>query len=625
MKRLKANLKFGVSKENKTTTSLKKQLVVLIFVSILLPIMIVVFVLFYQTGLRMREQTINTVGEGVTKTMANIDEMLVPIYNMSSKIGLEPVVERYMRTSYGEEDRMEKLTALNRMNRLFESYNQVGPSASIAVICSRTGQIFNFVQPSNDGEEIRSRLQEMGVTDSSRLSSFCWYPPQEDFISVHKEQGAQTSRDRILIGSRRVIKPLTGEYLGTHIFTIPEKDLYEKYRVISMESKGEFYVVDGTGNILSSSNEEQLVNRVLEPNLMQEIQNHEEDCTFEMNRDGVGYIVSVSYSRINDWKTVAVIPVREVTREMDSLFLKIFLALFLCTLLCVLLLNIITDQFLKPVTVINHAMEKVYNGDRNAYVYINSRNEIGNMANYYNAMLCRINQYIKEEYEIEKKKKELEMEVLMGQVNPHFLYNTLETLVWKANERGSPDIGRIAASLGRMYRLSIGTGKLIVEIPKEIEHLMAYINIQKARYKERFWFDLRVNNEEIARYKTLKLILQPTVENAIMYAMDGIEHPLGIRLRIVIREKEIQFVVVDNGSGMDREHLEAVRVHIVENDEKRRKNGNCSQIKGTGIGLRSVSERIRLYFNKENAVKIFSKQGKGTKIVITIPKVGQND
>lgn len=625
MKRLKENLEFGVLKENKATASLKKQLVVLILVSVLLPTMIVVFVLFYQTGLRMREQTIDTVGEGVTKTMANIDEMLLPIYNMSSKVGLEPDVERYMRISYGEEKRMEKLIALNRMDRLFESYNQVGPSATIALISSRTGEIFNFVDPSNDGRKVSDRLEEMGVTDSGNLSSFRWYPPQEDFLSDNGQQGTQTSRDRILIGSRRVIKPLTGEYLGTHIFTIPERELYEKYRVISMESKGEFYVVDGAGNILSSSNEKQLVNRVLEPNLMQEIRNHGEDSTFEMNRDGVGYIVSISSSGISDWKTVAVIPVREVTREMDSLFLKIFLALFLCTLLCVLLLNIITDQFLKPVTVINHAMEKVYNGDRNAYVYINSRNEIGNMANYYNAMLCRINQYIEEEYEIEKKKKELEMEVLMGQVNPHFLYNTLETLVWKANERGSPDIGRIAASLGRMYRLSIGSGNLIVEIPKEIEHLMAYINIQKARYKERFSFDLRMNSEEIARYKTLKLILQPTVENAIMYAMEGIEHPLGIRLRVVVREEEIRFIVVDNGSGMDPARLAAVRLHIVEDDEERRKNGNYNQMKGTGIGLRSVSERIRLYFNKENAVKIFSKQGKGTKIVITIPKVGQND
>lgn len=103
------------------------------------------------------------------------------------------------------------------------------------------------------------------------------------------------------------------------------------------------------------------------------------------------------------------------------------------------------------------------------------------MMTYYNTMLVQINRFIEERVEDEKKKKKLELEVLMGQVNPHFLYNTLENIVWKSNEVGSLDIGRLAASLGRLYRLSIGNGEVLVGVKQEVEHLMAYINIQKNR------------------------------------------------------------------------------------------------------------------------------------------------
>lgn len=97
----------------------------------------------------------------------------------------------------------------------------------------------------------------------------------------------------------------------------------------------------------------------------------------------------------------------------------------------------------------------------------------------------------------------------MGQINPHFLYNTLENIVWKSNEVGRPDIGRIAAALGRLYRLSIGNGKTIVPIRQEVEHVMAYVNIQKNRYKERIEFDSTVDYDQLYNYAMIKLTLQP--------------------------------------------------------------------------------------------------------------------
>lgn len=212
----------------------------------------------------------------------------------------------------------------------------------------------------------------------------------------------------------------------------------------------------------------------------------------------------------------------------------------------------------------------------------------------------------------------------MGQINPHFLYNTLENIVWKSNEVGRPDIGRLAASLGRLYRLSIGSGETIVAIQQEVEHVMAYVNIQKTRYKDRIEFDLRVNYREIWGYSTIKLTLQPIVENCFMYAMENIGHMLKIRLEIRVKEESVCFRVIDNGSGMTKQQLEEVRKQIKSGNICTRENEKKKR-KGTGIGLYSVKERISIYTGYQDSVKVRSKQGIGTLVTCTIPKILQKD
>ena len=254
----------------------------------------------------------------------------------------------------------------------------------------------------------------------------------------------------------------------------------------------------------------------------------------------------------------------------------------------------------------------------------NYHGEIKSMMTYYNTMLVQINRFIEERVEDEKKKKKLELEVLMGQVNPHFLYNTLENIVWKSNEVGSPDIGRLAASLGRLYRLSIGNGEVLVGVKQEVEHLMAYINIQKNRYKERMEFELNVNYEEIQGYEMIKLTLQPIVENCFMYGMEGIGRVLKIRVDIRMKEQVLVIRVADNGCGMARPHLLEVRRQIetgaVRSEEESRKKR-----KGAGIGMYSVKERIAIYTGYKDGLKIRSKEGVGTIVTITLPKLASED
>ncbi len=311
-----------------------------------------------------------------------------------------------------------------------------------------------------------------------------------------------------------------------------------------------------------------------------------------------------------------------VTSVVDSLQKWIIWIIILCAVFAIVAVILFYRRFIAPVSLMNNSMQKAYNGDLSAYIHMDKNNELSEMIDYYNYMLESINKNMEQRINMEQYKKRLEMEVLMNQINPHFLYNTLETIVWKSSEAGIPDVGRIAAALGRMYRLSVSGGNLFVSLKNELEHVMAYIKIQESRYDGRFEFDTAMaDRAEISRYYTLKIILQPIVENALNHGLSGIDRILKIRICVNIYDDFIKIRVVDNGIGMSREKLEEVRKKI--------KNGLDGEVgpnvKSTGIGMHNIYDRLRIYFGIENGLKIYSKYNVGTIVEIKIPKITKDE
>ena len=419
---------------------------------------------------------------------------------------------------------------------------------------------------------------------------------------------------------RRIMQPFTGVWMYTQFFCIEEKKLYSLYQDSAEEMHGMVFLLDQNDNLVSSSIEEFVETGNLPEELLDSIHGITQEKP-ELKYKGERYVVEISELEENDWRTVFMIPINMVTAPVDSLFKNILIAMSACILVSVILLTWLTRRFLQPVELLDASMEEVYAGNMEAYVDPERYNgEIQKMMFYYNNMLVQINHFIEERVAAEKKKKELELEVLMGQINPHFLYNTLENIVWKSNEAGYPDIGRVAASLGRLYRLSIGNGDTLVSLRQEVEHVLAYVNIQKNRYKDRVEFQLTADMEQIREYSIIKLTLQPIVENCFMYAMEGIDHPLTIRLDIQIREDLLVIRVGDNGSGLGREQLLQVRSQI-EHGKVRKEGEMRKGRKGTGVGMYSVKERIAIYTGYKDSITIQSRQGSGTIVTIKLPKL----
>ncbi len=602
-------------------TKLRRQLVFSLLICILLPFALVVGILFIRTREEMKAQQLEDLRQK-TQIMGEQLELYVhDIQRISDSFAYDDQIYEVLDEEYSRGS-LKKLMRIYDLKGYFYQMDPMEKYARISAILAKSGQVFNFLQPDLDSQEVFDEMMRLGAKNKFHLAILKWHPLQENtFVSSPK---GSVRQDQVVVGVRRILNGRTGEWMCSQFFVEPEENLYNIYRELAQEMNGDVYVIDSNGNLISSTQEESVRQGVVpEPVQQAAVLAASGQDMVEYKRRN--YLVDSAEIPSADWKLFTMVPVSVVTAPIDRLFSSVMTILGITMAASILMLNWISKRFLRPVEVLDVSMRDVYDGNLEAYVEPETyHGEIKNMMIYYNAMLHQINRFIRDSVEAEKKKKELELEVLMGQINPHFLYNTLENIVWKSNEAGAPDIGRLAASLGRLYRLSIGTGEPVVTISQEVEHVMAYVNIQKNRYKGRVEFELQVDNEAVRGYSMIKLTLQPVVENCFMYAMEGIDHPLHIRLSIQVEDEYIRFYVEDDGKGLTEGQLSEVRRQIEEGrvrteEESRRKK------RGTGIGIYSVKERIAIYTGHKNGVSIESQPGTGTVVTITIPKIKWKD
>lgn len=250
-------------------------------------------------------------------------------------------------------------------------------------------------------------------------------------------------------------------------------------------------------------------------------------------------------------------------------------------------------------------MAEVDEGNLEVELVSTERDEIGDLTRGFNQMLSRIRQLIQEVYESRIRQKQYEMTALRAQINPHFLYNSLSLINWKALEIGSDDISKATLALSRYYRTSLNKGKNTMSIREEIDNVRSYLQIQEMFHDYSFTVKMDVA-EDILDYRTLNLILQPLAENAIAH---GIDRRRGSEPGVITisgrRDGDcVVLSVADNGVGMEQEKAQTILTE-----------------KSSGYGVRNVNSRIQLEYGEAYGLSIESEPGKGTKVTVRIPGV----
>ena len=314
-----------------------------------------------------------------------------------------------------------------------------------------------------------------------------------------------------------------------------------------------------------------------------------------------------------DWKIVGVCYVDEmITEKVSSAVSRLLIVLCLVMGAVFLLGWAFSELFSAPVRQLAddmHRFEK--NAENFVFEPMAGTTEITTLSNSFEHMVVKIQKLMEQVRQEEITLRKTELKALQAQINPHFLYNTLESITWMVEANKNEEAVFMISELAKLLRISLSKGRTVIRIADELQHSTSYMNIQKVRYKDRFETEFLIE-EEIKEYCTIKLIIQPILENAIYYGVGNMDEDDGGKITVKGKKdgNDIYISVIDNGMGMSEEIVENLLLD----------NGKVPK-HGSGVGLINVHTRIQLMYGKEYGLKIYSEPDEGTEVVIHIPAI----
>lgn len=321
------------------------------------------------------------------------------------------------------------------------------------------------------------------------------------------------------------------------------------------------------------------------------------------------FVRTISYT---GWKLISVIPERAMIlgTVSNTLFILLFILL---TLMMVLIVNRFAARHIsKPILALSDSVQN-FEAGKGADIYIGGSPEIRHLGLSIQRSYDEIEHLMQQIVEEQNIRRKSEMDALQSQINPHFLYNTLDSITWMVEGGKNEEASYMISQLARLLRISLSKGRNIISIEDEIRHAKSYMNIQKVRYKDSFAVTFDVP-EELMQYCTVKLVIQPLLENAIYYGVEGMDGEGEIRIFGEMKEQTIRIHVQDNGIGMPEDMVE----NLLTGDEKVHK-------RGSGVGLVNVNCRLQMAFGEEYGLKIISEPDEGTDVMILLPAIPYNE
>ena len=332
---------------------------------------------------------------------------------------------------------------------------------------------------------------------------------------------------------------------------------------------------------------------------------------YHSGRQQITIIKTVSYT---GWKLVSVIPLENYSIGMGKTQYFVVLVLAFALLGILLVNQMVSGNVIRPLLKLDESVRDLENGNLNPDIYIGGPQEVEHLGRTLQTSVHKINQLMDDVLTEQEEKRRSELNALQSQINPHFLYNTLDSVVWMIEGGHNQGAVYMIRQLASLMRISISRGRTIIPIKNEIRHAESYMNIQQVRYKNTFTVSYEIP-EEIKDLCTVKLILQPILENAIYYGVQSMDGDGEILVRGSRDGDDVYLDVIDNGLGMPEEQVERLlKGTSLQEEENAVRHGN-------GVGLYNVHTRIQLRFGQEYGLEIQSEPDEGTMVRIHLPVI----
>ena len=375
---------------------------------------------------------------------------------------------------------------------------------------------------------------------------------------------------------------------------------------VTLGNGGYIYLMDSKGEIIWHPKFELIASgRVKENNL---VAAGYDDGSREEVFNGTSQTVVTKTVGYTGWKLVGVIKGTGISLNMLKTRLFIVFVILLIIFIVIIINSYISFRVTNPIRELEKSVKALEEGNLDADIYMGGSYEVQHLGKSVQDMKFRIKGLMQDIVNEHEEKRKSEFDSLQAQINPHFLYNTLDIIVWQIeNEKQSEAVHTVTA-LARFFRLSLGKGKNIVTVKDEIDHVKNYLMIQHMRFKNKFDYEFDIA-EDVLELPSLKLMLQPLVENAIYHGMEFMDGDGLIMVKAWREEDELYLSVADNGLGMTEDKVEMILTG-------KSSSGNG---RGSGIGVKNVNERIKLYFGEAYGLSIDSEPDEGTKVTIHLP------
>ncbi|MGE7614657.1 sensor histidine kinase [Paenibacillus sp. NPDC101420] len=543
------------------------------------------------------------------KTAEQIDEMVRGMISFSNTLFLDESVQRLLASSEAQKER----------NSVFKTVT------NLMVAGNSIQSLILYSLDDNNGAEPFAANQA-GLTTGMKYSDFIKTSYYKEAIKAAGSPTFGLSRptDGIFVGdhyhkivlSRIIMNIYTLKPAGLAVIGVDAGKIGSQY-LDNAEDDVDMFVIDRDGLIITASNPSWIGKRDLElPYFADSDPKLTVKKRLESTADHKQWIVSHLQSETTGWYVVVAHSKRQLVKELGQILQVTMTIAVLCLVVSLMVTWLAAAAITKPLKKLSRSMRRLQTGDFTQRVFFEGNDEIGLLGHGYNLMVQRIKSLINDVYASRMKQQEAELKTLQAQIRPHFLYNTLNTICWEAEKKGDKEIADMVYSLSQVFRLSLNDGRDTFTLEQEVELVTNYLFLQKNRFKERFEFEISLD-ESIKDFTVPKLLLQPLAENAVIHGIEPLSGSGLISVRAYRIEKTIVLEVQDNGAGITADRLLELHQRLARGNSLPEEDN----VGRTGFALMNVQERLALFFTGAS-LQLESVEGAGTRIIIHISVEG---
>ncbi len=553
---------------------------------------------FYITSNVVKESNTRYTTQIISQINTNLDYYLEYMDNVANLASINPQVREFMSGDLTSSELSEV------KNSLFSYFS---------VIFKSRKDIRNIVLINADGDVLLGQ-EDMVINPHSDYQNSEWFKNAVAakggtvFTTSHVQNIVYNQYPWVVSLSRAIYDYSQNKLLGIVLIDLNYDVITDLCKSVDMGRRGYLYILDNDGDMVYHP-AISLIYSGISTELKDEILQSEQN-TLVTGEGSEKKIYTIFQMPTTKWKIVAVSYENEILKDKELIRATFILMGILFALVATALSIFFSLKLTRPLSRLEKNMKKVKEGNFDIHIPIESNDETGRLSETFNSMVDKIKQLMQDSINDQKQKRLLELKALQSQINPHFLYNTLDSIIWMAESGESDDVVEMTSALSKLFRTSISKGDEMISFREELENISSYLTIQQIRYKDRLNHSIEVS-DELKQYKVLKLILQPLVENAIYHGIKQMQTPGEIRIKAYKDGENLVVEISDNGVGMDPEVLERI---LTDNPIK-----SESSRKSSGIGTTNVNSRIKLAFGEQYGLCYQSTLGQGTTVVVTLP------